>query len=175
MRRESAIPRIDVTETRDLQFDSLRSAADEVQSLLESGYERCGNWSLAQVCRHLCLVQDPSIDGYPKWISLFAFLRPVMRCVLLPRLLAGNSPKGIPTARAFVPPQELNDATEALKFLESVARFQSYQGEFVPHPAFGRLNREQLELIHAAHAAHHLRFLKPLETATEPETGGREL
>ncbi|MEL6104906.1 MAG: DUF1569 domain-containing protein, partial [Planctomycetota bacterium] len=36
-----------------------------------TGYQMHGNWTLAQVCRHLRLTQDASIDGYPGWMSLF--------------------------------------------------------------------------------------------------------
>jgi hypothetical protein len=69
-------------------------AGQEARRLLESGYERHGNGSLGQICRHLRLVQDPSIDGFPKWMGWFAFLRPLMRRFLLPKLLRGASPTG---------------------------------------------------------------------------------
>lgn len=150
-------------ELRELRFERLEPVIGEVTSLLQSGYRKKGNWTLGQACRHLRLVQDPSIDGYPKWISLFAFLRPVMRRWLLPKILSGHSPRGIPTAAMFVPPQDLDDSEEAAKFIQSVRRFQSHTGEFAPHPGFGRMSREDLEMIHAAHAAHHLRFLEPVD------------
>jgi len=64
---------------RTLNFDDLQAAVHDAETLLSAGYERRGNWSLGQICQHLMLVQDPSVDGYPKWMSLFAFLRPLMR------------------------------------------------------------------------------------------------
>ena len=146
---------------RKLKFDNLEDAADEAKKLLQTGYEQQGNWSLGQICRHLCRVQDPSIEGYPLWLSLFAFMRPLMRVLFLPRLLRGDSPRGIPTAPIFVPPKDVDDSTEVAKFSNSVARFKAYQGEYAPHPAFGRMKRQALEDIHSAHAAHHLRFLEP--------------
>ncbi|QDV40608.1 hypothetical protein Enr13x_04140 [Stieleria neptunia] len=73
---------------RDLKFETLGEAVDDARQLLASGYVRQGNWSLAQICRHLVLVQDPSVDGYPAWMSLFAPLRPLMRRLLLPKCLA---------------------------------------------------------------------------------------
>ena len=146
---------------RELHFDDLNAAAEETRLLLKRGYNRSGNWSLGQICRHLTLVQDPSVDGYPKWMSLFAFLRPVMRRMLLPKVLSGDSPRGIRTASMFVPPAELDDVREVEAFAASVARFYAHLGVYAPHPAFGRLPREQIEEIHTAHAAHHLRFLRP--------------
>ena len=145
---------------RTVRFQTLDQAVAEARSLLQSGYRQRGKWSLGQVCRHLCLVQDPSIDGYPAWMSLFAFLRPLMRRLLLGRILQGNSPRGIPTSPVFVPPANLDDAMEVEAFAASVARFQDHQGSFHPHPGFGRLDRKKLEEVHAAHAAHHLRFLE---------------
>ena len=146
---------------RNLAFDDLPGAVNEAKLLLASGYVQHGNWSLGQVCRHLRLVQDPSIDGYPWWMSIFAPLRPVMRTVLMRRVLRGDSPRGIPTASIFKPPQDLDDAAEVQAFAESVERFLSHQGKWYPHPGFGRLDRDQLEQVHTAHAAHHLRFLGP--------------
>lgn len=148
---------------RTLRYASLDSAVDDARALMDSGYERQGDWSLAQICRHLCLVQNPSIDGYPGWMSLFAFLRPAMRRWLLPKLLSGDSPRGIRTSSIFLPPTDLDDATEVEAFARSVARLKAYVGEFAPHPAFGRMPREKILEIHTLHAAHHLRFLSSLK------------
>lgn len=151
-----------LSELRSLKFESLDDAVTEAQSLLESGYTRMGKWSLGQVCDHLCRVQDPSIDGYPKWFSLFAFLRPVMRWLFLPKLAAGRPmPRGIPTASMFVPAGELGDTEQVERFAKSVERIKSHVGDFQPHPAFGRMNSESIQKVHAHHAAHHLRFLSP--------------
>ncbi|MCS7471335.1 DUF1569 domain-containing protein [Stieleria sp. ICT_E10.1] len=136
------------------------SAVDDAQQLLASGYVRHGNWWLGQICRHLVLVQDPSVDGYPIWMSLFAPLRPLIRRLLLPKLLSGDSPRGIRTSPIFVPPNNLDDAAEVDAFAASVERFANHSGSSAPHPAFGRLPRERILEIHAAHAAHHLRHLR---------------
>ena len=146
---------------RELRFSDLTAASREAESLLNCGYERHGNWTLAQVCRHLRLVQDSSVDGYPRWMALFAPLRPVMRRLLLPRIMSGDSPTGIPTTPIYAPPGQLDDTEEVAKFAESVHRFYAHAGPYEPHPAFGRMDRDSLEDIHAAHAAHHLRFLTP--------------
>ena len=150
-------------ELRELRFDNLNAAIEEARSLLRRGYTRHGHWTLGQICRHLVLVQDPSVDGYPTWMSLFAFMRPVMRRWLLPKVLSGDSPRGIRTAPMFVPPADLDDAREVDAFAESVTRFQDHAGQYAPHPAFGRLSRQRIEEIHSAHAGHHLRFLSPRE------------
>lgn len=146
---------------RSLHFRQLDAAIMETRSLLQSGYECRGNWTLGQACHHLRLAQDPSVDGYPPWMSLFAFLRPIMRRWMLPKVLSGDSPKGIRTMASLVPPEDADDATEVEAFATSVDRFLAHSGEYAPHPAFGRQTREMIEQIHCAHAAHHLRFLEP--------------
>ena len=155
----------DASVLRDLRFTTLDEAVSEARQLLESGYVQHGNWTLGQVCWHLRRVQDPSIDGYPWFFGLFAFLRPIVRRTLMPRILRGDSPRGIRTAPIFVPANELDDNAEVEAFQKSVDRFLEHQGSFHPHPGFGRLDRTTLHLIHAAHAAHHLRFLQPSENA----------
>ena len=149
-----------MSELRHLQFENLGAAVDDARGLLAAGYVRHGNWSLGQICRHLVLVQDPSIDGYPVWMSLFAPLRPLMRRWLLPRVLGPDSPRGIRTASMFVPTDSLNDADEVEAFAASTERLTNYSGDFAPHPAFGRMCRDKILAIHTAHAAHHLRFLR---------------
>ncbi|QDV64368.1 hypothetical protein Pan14r_20620 [Crateriforma conspicua] len=156
----------EMNELRKLQFDDLEDATDEATRLLQTGYQAKGRWTLGQICRHLRLVQDPSIDGYPWWMSAFAFLRPVMRRTLLPKILTTDSPRGIPTSPPFQPGADLDDALEVERFAASVVRLKNHNGPFAPHPAFGKLERERLLQVHTAHAAHHLRFLDPDEPNT---------
>ncbi len=152
---------------RQLQFNNLEAAVDDARQLLASGYVRHGNWSLGQICRHLLLVQDFAISGYPAWMSIFAPLRPLMRWLLLPKLLRGDSPRGIPASSIFQPPDGLDDATEVEAFAASVRSLLDHSGSFAPHPGFGRLPREKMLEIYAAHAAHHLRHLR---TQGEPSS-----
>ena len=146
---------------RSLNFDTLEDALEEARQLLASGYVRNGNWSLAQACHHIRLTVDASVDGYPGWMSLATPIRPLLRWLMLPRLLRGNSPSGIKTAGIFVPPDNLNDAEEVEKLAASIGRFKAHAGRYHPHPGFGRFDREQLDHFHAMHAAHHFGFLTP--------------
>lgn len=133
----------------------------EAEGLLTSGYTQMGKWTLGQACFHLRVVQDCAIDGYPWYFALFAPLRPIVRRTLLPRVLAGNSPRGIPTTSIYVPGNDLSDSSEVAAFAESTERLLSHPGPYHPHPGFGRLDREMCEQIYTRHAEHHLRFLRP--------------
>jgi hypothetical protein len=146
---------------RPLKFENLDDAVEECRQLQRSGYLRAGNWSLGQACRHLRLAQDSCIDGYPRWMSLFAPLRPLLRWFFLPRLLRGDSPAGIRTAGNYVPPPDVDDEQEFRAFAECVRRFADHDGFLYPHPGFGKFDHSALGQFHAAHAAHHFGFLIP--------------
>ncbi len=92
-----------------------------------------------------------TVLGYP--------LRPLLRKFMLPRLLSGDSPSGVRTAPMFVPPNNLDDASEVNAFAECVDTFLSHTGQLHAHPGFGKMNHKELIEFHAAHAAHHLSFL----------------
>ncbi|MEM9369299.1 MAG: DUF1569 domain-containing protein [Planctomycetota bacterium] len=154
-----------MSELRQLEFMTLDEAVVEAKALLRFGYERRGNWSLGQICQHLCLVQDPSVEGYPPWMSLFAPARPLMRRWLLPKLLQPELQIRVSTASAFVPTNDASDELEVVAFEASVSRLLAADKPFYPHPAFGRLPNEQIRRVHSAHAAHHMRFLEPRSSA----------
>ncbi|TWU10328.1 hypothetical protein Pla52o_57020 [Novipirellula galeiformis] len=147
---------------RELKFNELTDAVSECERLLGSGYVRNGNWSLGQICRHMKLTIEANMHGYPTWMSILGYpLRPLLRWLVLPRLLSGHSPSGVKTAPMFVPPMDLDDATEVSAFTACVLKFQSNTGPLHPHPGFGPMDRDGFNQFHAAHAAHHLRFLEP--------------
>src|SRR4051812_20851462 len=61
-------------ERRKLNFASLDDVVRDAETLLAKGYDRAGNWDLAQVCNHLAEWLRFPIDGFPK---MPVFLRPV--------------------------------------------------------------------------------------------------
>ncbi|MFH5803958.1 DUF1569 domain-containing protein [Alienimonas sp. DA493] len=145
---------------RELLLQDLAEVNAECDRLLRSGYVRHGNWTLGQICRHLKLTIDANVDGYPWWMTALGLpLRPILRRVMLPRLLRGRSPSGIKTAARFVPPAGLDDAAEVASFKECVDRYRTRRDRLHPHPGFGGLTPETFDRFHAAHAAHHLSFL----------------
>lgn len=153
---------------RKLSYDSLPDAVLEAESLLKNGYTKCGQWSLAQVCRHLRLTIESNVCGYPRWMKVLGNpLRPVLRVVLLPRLLEGQSPSGVRTAKMFVPPDDLVDTDEVLRFKRCVAEFENSDAQLHPHPGFGAMSKAEFGKFHAAHAGHHLSFLWPRQSADD--------
>ena len=149
---------------RELKLATLTEASGECERLLELGYTKSGNWSLAQICCHLRLTIERNIDGYPKWMTILGYpLRFFLRRLLLPRLLRGNSPTGIRTAGIFVPPDGLDDKEEFELLKKCVERFSKIDLPLHAHPGFGHMSHEEFDRFHAAHAAHHLSFLKGID------------
>ena len=147
---------------RSLKFTCLHEAIDECESLLETGYTKSGNWSLAQICCHIRLTMERNMDGYPIWMTVLGFpLRPLLRRFMLPRLLAGNSPNGIRTARIFVPPNNGVDDREVDQLKRCIAEFIGTHESMYAHPGFGMMSNQEFNQFHASHAAHHLSFLHP--------------
>ncbi len=147
---------------RELKFECLDDAIEECERLIQNGYTKSGKWSLAQICCHLRLTIESNMNGYPLWMTLLGYpLRPVLRSFVLPKLLDGNSPNGIKTARMFIPPDDLNDAYEVDRFKTCVSRFGASSDSMHAHPGFGNMTNRQFDLFHASHAAHHLSFLHP--------------
>lgn len=147
---------------RELKLGQLGEAISECSCLLASGYTQTGSWTLGQMCRHLRLTMEANMHGYPRWMTVVGLpLRPILRFFALPRLLAGNSIRGVRTAGMFVPSGGIDDAEEVRHFEECVREFERRTEPLHPHPGFGRMTHEEFSRFHAAHAAHHLSFLIP--------------
>ena len=149
---------------RNLNFEHLDAAVNECRSLLSTGYMKTGEWSLGQICCHMRRTIEANMNGYPNWMTILGYpLRPILRRLALPKLLAGKSPKGIKTAGMFVPPADLNDAEEVEAFAKCVEQFLASNNPLHPHPGFEEMDRDGFNHFHAAHSAHHLSFLIPNE------------
>src|SRR5262249_15626952 len=53
-------------ERRKLTFATLDDVVRDAENLLAKGYDKAGNWDLAQVCSHLAEWMRFPMDGFPK-------------------------------------------------------------------------------------------------------------
>ncbi len=151
---------------RELRFDTLDDAVRDAEHLLAAGYERAGNWDLAQCCGHLSEWFRYQMEGFP---PLPLWMRPAMwtlRNTLGPAMArkaiaAGTMRAGISTIpQSVVEPGR--DATAAVAtFRDTVARWTAHAGPLLPSPLFGSMTKPEWVKLHAIHAAHHLSFLVP--------------
>ena len=151
---------------RSLAFDDLDAAVREAETLLQTGYERAGDWSLGQVCRHLAQWMRFPLDGFPTSNFVQRVLMGLLRHTIGKRQLAkvldsGKMPAGGPTLRATVPESDTDDVAALAEFRESVARFKAHTGPLHPSPLFGTLDKATATQLQLVHCAHHLSFLIP--------------
>lgn len=149
---------------RRLRFDGYEDVLEDVHRLRATEPRALGNWSLGQVCQHLALAMDKSID------SSLTFRVPlktrlVVR-LLRNRILNGRLPSGFnlpPEGAPLLPePVEVQEGLAALQ--RAIARLNATT-QRVPHPVFGRMNRAQWDLFHLRHAEMHLSFIVPESSA----------
>jgi hypothetical protein len=151
---------------RPLTFHDLDDVLRDVDALAAGGYDRAGNWDLAQACRHLAEWMRFAVDGYPRSPLpvrlIFAALRPTIgRSVLRKTLDTGSMGAGSPTLRETVPAPAADPMPAVAELRRTIERFRDHRGEYHASPLFGALTRDQMTQLHLVHCAHHLSFLVP--------------
>jgi hypothetical protein len=151
---------------RVLTFTALDDAVRDAEHLLAVGYERSGNWDLAQCCHHLAAVMTYPIDGFPRMrfplnVGTWLLRRTIAPGWLNKVLRSGVWPAGTPTDERTVPRAGGDDAEAVACLRQAVARLLAHAGSFQPSPLFGMLDKETLVRLHRIHTAHHLSFLVP--------------
>ena len=149
---------------RSLDLRDFDAVARDVDSLLAKGYRRAGNWDLAQICDHLSMTMEGSINGFSIQVPWLVrkLVAPIFyrRIVMTRRLPAGR--KG----PASLMPKPGGDPGEAVRrFKEWLGRVGVHKGDFELHPFFGYLTPEEWRDLHLMHTSHHLSFLIPSEAA----------
>ena len=151
---------------RPLVFNDLDEVVRDAENLQAKGYEKAGNWDLAQCCTHLSEWLRFPVEGFPKAPApiraVFWVLRKTVgRKKLLTYIDTGSFPAGKPTMPQTVPPPG-GDPREAIeKLRRSVNRLKEYTGPIVPSPLFGPMTKDEAVRMQLVHCAHHLSFLVP--------------
>lgn len=148
---------VGATGRRTLAFSSFEEVLDDVRRMRNTPHRTLGQWSLAQVCRHLGSTFHASIDGIK--LSGSRLRRFLFGRKFLAWTFKNGMPKGITVDRALNPPLEC-DVDESIRSLEdAIQRYQAHTGTLKPHPIFGKLPRTDWDRLHLFHCAHHLSFV----------------
>jgi hypothetical protein len=152
-------------ERRQLTFASLDEVAADAENLLARGYDRAGNWDLAQVAGHVAEWLRFPIDGFPKIPLLIRPIMWMMRVTAGKKMLAGILANGFGTGGRTMPetvPPSGGDAAAAVaKLKDAVAKWKAHTGGVHPSPLFGPMTKDTALQLQLKHAAHHLSFLVP--------------
>ncbi len=148
---------------RRLHFSDLNEVVADVSSLHTRPHHLLGNWTLAQIAKHLGQVMHGSIDGSATPFQFPLLARVAGRLFLRPYFLHVAIPKGIrlPRTATKLFMFEDGDFDDAMHRLETgVARLQQETAR-VPHPLLGCLSAAQWDKFHLRHAESHLSFVIP--------------
>lgn len=147
-----------MSERRTLKFANADAVAAEV-GRLRKGYNRSGEWSLPQICKHLDVAmrfsmkppkerKPPRKVGFLQWTQLRVIL------------LTGRIPAGFPAPERIIPPDDTPESAID-EFLAALREWENFTGEFNPHPMLGQMSHREGVRLHLIHCAHHLGFLSP--------------
>ena len=143
---------------RIIRFPDLDEIMPDVDRLLE-GHTTVGNWSLAQICRHLATVMRLTVDlpaSTPHDASRWVGAEPKRQF-----FESGMVPEGIQTSPRLLPGEALDEREEAEGLRQAIAHYKASPGPVVPHVLLGPLTRSEWDRFHCIHAAHHLSFAVP--------------
>jgi hypothetical protein len=151
---------------RQLRFDTLEDVIRDAEALRAKGYDRVGNWDLAQCCGHLAAWFRYQLDGFPRAPLL---LRPVFWLIrttagkwMARKMLAGGKMKeGMQTIPQSVPTPGGDAAAAVADLRATIDRWKAHTGALHPSPLFGSMPRDEWVKGHLIHCAHHLSFLVP--------------
>lgn len=129
-----------------------------MQRLL-AGHRTVGNWTLAQVCRHLADTINGSMDGMD--LRNHRWKRRFFGGLLFRITLRSGIPRGFLVDARLTPPPDSELETSIAMLKRAIGRYQSFTGALQPHPLFGRLSRRNWDRMHRLHCAHHLGFVLP--------------
>lgn len=153
---------------RKLTFDSLEQVEPDIRMLL-AGHLAVGNWSLAQICKHLADSFVGSIRGFDlrnhRWKRTF-FRRPMLRFTL-----RNGIPENYMVDPNLTPKPEIamDDSVQMLR--AAIERYVQHTGQLHAHPLFGKMPREVWTRIHCIHSAHHLSFAVPSRIKSASDNG----
>ena len=151
-----------VTDRRRLSFASMSDVLDDVDYLASGDPPRtAGNWSPAQIVRHVRTMITCSIDGFP-----VPRVDPVTRIVcrlLRNRILTTPLRAGLrfPHKFSFLAPDDDASWDEEVEQLhQAVGRLDSERMTH-PSPVLGSLTHDQWEQFHCRHSEMHFSFMHP--------------
>jgi Protein of unknown function (DUF1569) len=145
---------------RTLRYGSLDDIMPDVERLL-AGHTTVGNWSLAQICRHLATVMRRVVDlpaSTPHDPSLWVGEERKREV-----LESGMIPESLPAPPQVVPAETLGEREEAEGLRQAIDYYKASPGPVIPHRLFGPLSKEEWDRLQLIHVAHHLSFAVPVE------------
>lgn len=151
-----------VTDRRELHFSSMSDILDDVEYMAAGDPPgSTGNWTSAQIVRHVGRIIEFSIEGFPVPKAPLP-LRIVCR-LLRKKLLRDPMKPGVtlPPKFARLLPEDRTTWDEAVDDFRAVMMKLDTRRMTCPSPIFGKLSHEQWVQVHCRHAELHFSFVDP--------------
>lgn len=151
---------------REIRYQDLDEMMADVELLLRDGYEKHGNWTLAQAAGHVADWARFPMDGFPTPPAPLRLVFWTLKKLgvaerMAKQIKAEGFKPGIATAPQTVPPADASDA-EAVEQLRAVAaRMKTHSGQLHASPLFGEMDVPTHLHVTLLHAAHHFGYLTP--------------
>lgn len=146
-----------VTGRRTVHYASLNDLLSEAEQISREEFQTLGNWSPAQIYKHLAMSFDSSIDGMD--FKLPAPVRFVMNLLMKRRFLTKPIPAGFKSTEKFIPRE--TSIEEGLEALRTAIERQARETSRVDHPGFGKLTNKEWDDFNLRHAEMHMSFVIP--------------
>lgn len=151
---------------RKLKYENFDAMMSDVRMLHNNGYVSHGNWHLGQAASHVAQWSSFPMDGFPKPPLPIAIMLWVMKHTVMPgmkrKIFAEGFKGGMVTAPETVPqPDAVSDAQGVEELQKVVDRLSVFEGELIPSPLFGKMDREMAVKVTLLHAEHHFGYLEP--------------
>lgn len=148
------------TERRTLQYTSLDNVIPDVERLM-LGHLTVGNWSLAEICRHLAGTIRLAVDTPATTRHDPALQFPQEKIDQV--FESGKLPEGLPrpAAASSTLPEPINVQDAANLLRDAIAYYAASPGPASGHRFLGPLSKDQWDRLQRIHCAHHLSFAIP--------------
>jgi len=150
-----------VQDRRSVHYRTFDDLLTDAEQLASKEVRQTGNWSTGQILQHLAVSMNSSIDGFD--FSLPAPVRFILSLLMKRKFLYKALPAGFKAAGRFVPPDDVSTA-DGLAAIRNAVERQATAEEYVPHPGFGKLTRDEWINFHLRHAEMHMSFIVPAKT-----------
>jgi hypothetical protein len=140
---------------RTLVYESFDEVMPDVERLLR-GHTTVGNWTLAQICRHLATILRRHVD-----LPTSTTLDPSDRVAENQKrriLETGLLPEGIEAPPRAVLQAMFGEREETEGLRGAIAYYRAARGPVIPHRILGPLTRDEWDRFEMIHLAHHLSF-----------------
>ena len=146
---------------RTLRFETMQEILDDCEHLIARPCTMLGQWTLAQIIKHLAQGVDCFYDGFDFTVPWYtrSLLAPLVRRRMLTRgLRAGVR---VPDSARRLLPQEDPELTVAMSHLRTAISRLEAEAPRHPHPFFGRMTHSDAKLLMLRHSELHLSFAVP--------------